>query len=135
MTDWNKRSPPNLSKALSIPEQDIKVALNSFPGLFTKSRKVSRKTGAYFYTLQIRHARQWLNDALDEEDEVKKPPLETEYLTALLNHIVHQSSEERGRNNKIWVAVIAGSCAFGSALVSAGIGALVVLFVKASAGA
>lgn len=110
MTDWSARTPTNLSKALSIEKDEIVLVLESFKGLFRKANKTSKKRGENFYTLQIRHARQWLNEAEEEDEDTKKPPLETEYLTKLLDFVISRSSEERqNRINSIglWVTTIA----------------------------
>ena len=105
MTDWSMRSPPNLAKALSIDQFEIERVLESFKGLFRKSSYTSKKTGAHFYTLQLRHARQWLVD--NEDEDSNGPPLEPEYLTALLNFIAHRAQEESSRSVGLitaWVA-------------------------------
>ncbi|WP_185825824.1 hypothetical protein [Xanthomonas sp. SI] len=105
MTDWAARSPPNLAKALSIEQSEIEGVLESFKGLFRKSKNTSKKTGAYFYTLQLRHARQWLQD--EEDEDSKRPPLEQEYLSTLLEFISHRAQEESGHSLGIvtaWVA-------------------------------
>lgn len=91
MTDWSMRTPPNLAKALSIEESKIQYVLDNFKGLFRRSTKKSSKTGTHFYSLQLRHARQWLEDAFEEDEGAKKPPLEPEYVTMLLNFISHRA--------------------------------------------
>jgi hypothetical protein len=108
MTDWAARSPPNLAKALSIDQSDIEHVLESFKGLFRKSKSTSKKTGAHFYALQLRYARQWLEDA--EDEDTKRPPLEQEYLATLLEFISHRAQEEAGRSLGLvtaWVAACA----------------------------
>ena len=96
MTDWAARSPPNLAKALSIDQAEIENVLESFKGLFRKSKNPSKKTGAHFYALQLRHARQWLQD--DDDEDAKRPPLEQEYLSTLLEFISHRAQEESARS-------------------------------------
>ncbi|HEX6612342.1 MAG TPA: hypothetical protein VF022_00555 [Rhodanobacteraceae bacterium] len=101
------RTPPNLSKALSIDESEIEQVLDGYKGLFRKSKKVSKKTGKHFYTLQIRYARQWLEERLEDDEGEKKPPLEAEYLTTLLNFVTHKAAEEKNRSLSLvtsWIA-------------------------------
>lgn len=109
MTDWSKRSPTNLSKALTIDKDEITVVLESFKGLFRKAMKKHKETGEHYYSLQIRHARQWLEESEDEDENSKKPPLESEYLTKLLDFVITKAAEER--SNKIasigpWVTAV-----------------------------
>ncbi|QDO82391.1 hypothetical protein FM037_02960 [Shewanella psychropiezotolerans] len=110
MTNWSARTPTNLEKALSINKSEIEVVLSSFKGLFRKSKKKSKRTDDYFYSLQIRHAKQWLNETDDEDEDSRKPPLETEHLTKLLDLVISKAADER--RNKIavvgpWVTAIA----------------------------
>lgn len=107
MTDWSMRTPPNLAKALSIDEAEIQYVLDNFKGLFRRSQKTSKKTGAHFYTLQIRYARQWLEDEVEHDEGPKRPPLEAEYLTTLLNFVTHKAAEERSRSLGLITAWIA----------------------------
>ncbi|MDY6978215.1 MAG: hypothetical protein SVW51_18775 [Pseudomonadota bacterium] len=99
LTDWSARTPTNLAKALSMEKSEILDVLESFKGLFRKAKKTSKKTGDHFYSLQIRHARQWLNELEEEDEDTKKPPLESEYLTKLIDFIILKAAEER--KNKI----------------------------------
>lgn len=55
-------------------------------------------------------AKQWLNETDDENEDSKKPPLEVEYLTKLLDFVIFKAAEER--RNKIaqlgpWITAIA----------------------------
>lgn len=107
MTDWSMRTPPNLAKALSIDEAEIQAVLDEYKGLFRMSTTRSKKSGKHFYTLQIRYARQWLEERVDDDEGEKKPPLEAEYLTTLLNFVTHKATEERNRNVSLITAWIA----------------------------
>ncbi len=118
MTDWSMRTPPNLAKALSIDESEIRYALDNFKGLFRRSPNKSKKTGAHFYTLQIRYARQWLEDAAEEDEGIQKPPLEAEYLTTLLNFVTHRASEEGGRSLGLITSWIAAAASFVVAIIA-----------------
>ena len=120
MTEWSARSPTNLEKALSIDKGEITKVLNDFKGLFRKSLKTSKKTGDHFYTLQIRHAKQWLDDSEEESENDKKPPLDSELLTKLLDFVISKAAEER--SNRIasiapWVAVLGSLIVAGLAIV------------------
>ncbi|SEB18594.1 hypothetical protein [Marinobacterium iners] len=120
MTDWSARTATNLAKALSIDKSEIETVLSGFKGLFRQSKRKSKKTGDYFYSLQIRHARQWLNEVDDEDENDRKPPLESEYLTKLLDFVISKSAEER--RNKIavvgpWVTAFASLIVAGLAVV------------------
>ena len=123
MTAFSARTPTNLSKALSIDAEEIKKVLEQFKGLFRKSKKKTKKTDDHFYTLQIRHARQWLDESKEGDEDVKKPPLESEYLTKLLDFVINKAEEER--TNKIatiapWVTAIASLIVAGLAIVFKG---------------
>ncbi len=123
MTDWSARTPTNLAKALSIESSEITKVLDEFKGLFRKSKKKSKKNDDHFYTLQIRHAMQWLDESEDEGEDDKKPPLETEILTKLLDFVISKSAEERA--NKIssiapWVALFGTLIVAGLAIVFKG---------------
>lgn len=118
MTDWSMRTPPNLAKALSIDESEIEVVLDKHKGLFRKSNKTSKKSGKHFYTLQIRYARQWLEERLDDDEGEKKPPLEAEYLTTLLNFVTHKAAEEKNRNLSLVTAWIAAGASLLVAVIA-----------------
>jgi hypothetical protein len=109
MTDWSMRSAPNLSKALSIEESEIEYVLENFKGLFRKSK--TKKSKANFYALQIRHARQWLNEEESEDENTKKPPLESEHLTALLDFVIRKAEQEKNHSHGFITAWIAAGAA------------------------
>ena len=120
MTDWSARTPTGLAKALSIESDEITKVLDNFKGLFRKSKKKSKKNDDHFYTLQIRHAKQWLDENDEEGENDKKPPLEAEILTKLLDFIISKAAEER--TNKIasiapWVALFGTLIVAGLAIV------------------
>ncbi|WP_024850893.1 hypothetical protein [Hydrogenovibrio kuenenii] len=120
MTDWSMRTPTNLSKALSIDVNEIKIVLEDFKGLFRKSNKKSKKTDDPFYTLQIRYAKQWLDENEEENENDKKPPLESEILIKLLDFVIAKAAEERA--NKIlsiapWITALASLVVAALALI------------------
>ena len=123
MTDWSARTPTNLAKALSVESTEITKVLNEFKGLFRQAKKKSKKTGDHFYTLQIRHAKQWLDESEDVGEDDKKPPLEPEILTKLLDFVISKAAEERA--NKIasivpWIALFGSLIVAGLAIVFKG---------------
>lgn len=110
MTDWSARSPTNISKAISIGKDEITLVLERFRGLFRKGNRINKKTNEHYYSLQIRHARQWLEDSDSDNEETKKPPLEPEYLNKLLDFVITKAAEERGNRIAIfgpWLTAIA----------------------------
>ena len=120
MTDWSARSPTNISKAISIDKNEIITVLESFKGLFRKGKRINKKTNENYYSLQIRHARQWLEESENDDEEAKKPPLESEYLTKLLDFVIAKAAEERA--NKIatfgpWLTAIASLIVAALALI------------------
>ena len=120
MTNWSLRTPPNLAKALSIEEAEIALVLNTFKGLFRKSANLSPKSRKPMYALQLRHARQWIVDEADDEDR-SKPPLEPEYLVALLNFITDRANQEARHRHTVWTvsaAVVASILAFGASVLT-----------------
>lgn len=120
MTDWSARTPTNLAIALSIEASEITKVLEKFKGLFRKSIKISKKTRDHFYTLQIRHAKQWLDENVEEGENDKRPPLEPELLTKLLDFVISKSAEERvNRISSIapWVALFGSLIVAGLAIV------------------
>jgi hypothetical protein len=110
MTEYWHRTPPNLAKSLSIDESEITRVLDSYKGLFRKSGNKSKPSGYPLYTLQLRHARQWLKPE-DDSDDAKKPPLEPEYLVALLDFISRRADEETRRRYTVAAAWIAAGVA------------------------
>jgi hypothetical protein len=109
MTDWWHRTPGKLARSLSIPEPDISRVLETYKGLFRKSPNVSKETKSPLYTLQLRYARQWMQR--DTEDEGTKPPLDSEYLVALLDFISRRADEETRRSYTVTAAIIAAGVA------------------------
>jgi hypothetical protein len=90
-----ERTVPNLAKALSIDEAEITYTLDNFKALFRKSKIVSAKTGAHFYALQLRYARQWLEEAaVEESEDEQKPPLDAPSVNALLDFVVKKVDQE-----------------------------------------
>ncbi|MBB3104145.1 hypothetical protein [Azomonas macrocytogenes] len=116
MTDWSARTSPNLAKAVSIDQKEVETVLASFKSLFRKSEKTSKKTGAHFYALQLRHARQWLEG--EEDEETKRPPLEQEYLNSLLEFISNRAQEESSRSTGLISAWITAGVSLVIAIIA-----------------
>lgn len=118
-TDWSMRTPPNLAKALSIDEAEIQFCLDSFKGLFRRSQKTSKKTSTNLYTLQLRYARQWLEEQpAGEDEEPQKPPLDREYVTALLDFVIRKAAEERTHSVGFVTAWIAAGASLVVAIIA-----------------
>jgi hypothetical protein len=77
---WS-RTLPALSADLSLPEQEVKAALENFGGLF----RVAFREGRFWYSL---HARA----ALQKEDEA--PELRADILKALLEYVLKRADAE-----------------------------------------
>ena len=88
------RTPSNLAKYLNLQKKDVEHVLETFKGLFRRSINRSAE-GEYYYTLQLRFAKRWLEDetADDEEAEVKEP-LDADYLQALFTLISSRATQE-----------------------------------------
>jgi hypothetical protein len=119
MTDYSSRTPTHLSKALSIDAEEIRIVLEKYKSLFRRSLRKSPDSGDFYYSLQIRYAKQWLIES--EPEESKKPPLEPEYLTKLLDFIISKSSEERSNRIFLWGSWI-------TSIVSLIVAALAIIF-------
>ncbi len=88
------RTPSNLAKYLNLQKQDVERVLEAFKGIFRRSINKS-KDGEYFYTLQLRFAKRWMENYVDDEenDEVKEP-LAADYLQALFTLISARATQE-----------------------------------------
>jgi len=88
------RTPATLANATSIDESEVTLVLEAYKSLFRKSK--SRKSNA-FYSLQLRHARKWIEeenaDALDDEGR-RLGPLEADSVNALLDFVVKKADHE-----------------------------------------
>lgn len=93
---YSRRSVEGLSKDTSIEEDEIKGILVHYKSLFRKSSKSNK------YSLHIRHALQYESD---EDDNKIKPPLETEYITTLINFVSDKAKEEQNWNLQFLLAI------------------------------
>ena len=72
----------------------MEYVLTTFKGLFRRSINKS-STGEYYYTLQLRFAKRWMEDKNDESDEAEvKEPLSANYLQALFTLISARATQE-----------------------------------------
>lgn len=96
-SEYKARTSPNLAKALSIPETEITLVLEMYKSLFRKSDGVSKKTGAPFYALQLRHAIRWVEEANEDaapDEQEPKPALDHAQVNALLDFVVKKADHE-----------------------------------------
>ena len=56
LTRHKARTPSKLAKTLSLNESDVLRVLETFKGLFRKSRRKKSSSGEHYYTLQLRCA-------------------------------------------------------------------------------
>jgi hypothetical protein len=99
---WALRQPRGIANDLSIDESEVKTVLREFKGLFRESTKTSRDHGDHFYSLHLRHSRQ----ASDENREIERAPLESEYLFPLLEFISKKSAQESQQSVAMKVALL-----------------------------
>ena len=120
MTRFKARTPSKLAKRLSLDESEVLLVLENFKGLFRRSRRKKSKSGEYYYTLQLRYARRWLEENSEnegEDDPEPQEPLEAEYLATLLNFVTSQADHEQAYKRQkssnfttlvgAWVAAVA----------------------------
>ena len=110
MTKHKARTPSKLAKRLSLDEGEVLLVLESFRGLFRKSRRKKSASGEHYYVLQLRYARRWIEEeAEDEDDPDPREPLEPEYLAILLDFITkqadHEQAHKRQRSSNVYVMV------------------------------
>lgn len=118
-SEYKARTPPNLAKALSIDEQKVTFVLEHFKSLFRKSPGVSKKTGAHFYALQLRHARRWIEEANEDDVEDKKDaPLDAASVNALLDFVVKKADYESRTSLGMGTAWLAATASLVVALIA-----------------
>jgi hypothetical protein len=107
MTEYKSRTPSALSEYLSLDYGDVLFVLKHFKGLFRESLGRSKKykepdgTPEHQYWLQLRYARWYLEGKNEDEDSEEKskpePPLDPEYLIALLDFITKMVDQEKAQ--------------------------------------
>jgi hypothetical protein len=123
MTHYKSRTPAKIAKHLNLDVVDVKNVLESFTGLFRRSSTIS-SNGEYYYTLQLRYARRWLDQDNDEGEEDREPrePIGADYLSALLNFILKMVEQEHAGARQISanrITIVASVIAAVSASLSA----------------
>ena len=105
MSEYKSRTPSAMSADLGLDYENVLHVLKAFTGIFRQSKKVSKKdiepngNSEHFYWLQLRYAR-WYLENKNEEDERLEPPLEAEYLVALLDFIVKMVEQEKAESRQ-----------------------------------
>lgn len=88
LTPKISRTSRGLAVDLSLPEDDVRTTLNSFPGVFRRSRNMSTE-GESYYTL---HARYALRKADAEGQNLAE--LRSDLLSTLLQFVSQQAAQE-----------------------------------------
>lgn len=128
----DKRTAQGIAASAQIDPKKVAYVLQSFPGLFKRYQDAKGKNGEAFYTLHVRYAEKWL-DVRDDDAPPTRPRaygdpqkhLDPQYLAMLLEFISHRAQDEV-LHTIGWRTVLFGLV---GAVVSAGIGAAVALFV------
>ena len=119
MTKHKSRTPSKMARQLSLDQDKTLYVLNNFKGLFRRSCRKQDKRGEHYYTLQLRYARRWLEDADDDDqgEDSQGEPLESNYLSTLLDFVANRAEQEQeSRRQKssnyamligAWIAAIA----------------------------
>jgi hypothetical protein len=94
LVKYKSRTPSNLAKYLNFEKKDVEHVLETFKGLFRRSINKS-PGGEYYYTLQLRFAKRWIEDeTVDNEEAEIKEPLGADYLQALFTLISSRATQE-----------------------------------------
>jgi hypothetical protein len=113
---WAIRQPLGIAKDLSIDVEPVRTVLKSFKGLFRESPGNSKDHGEHFYSLHLRHSRQ--NDSQSGDDRKERPPLEPEYLIALLKFVSDKSLQQSQQTTALRVAGITSFFSLAVAAIS-----------------
>lgn len=104
MHKWALRQAKALAYEISIPADEVKNILDSFPGLFRRSPGKSKDYQEAFYSLHLRHLRQGIKD--EEGNLVERSPLGLDDLMPLLDFISRKSEEQSRRGLTITTTLI-----------------------------
>jgi hypothetical protein len=113
------RQAKTLAKDLSIDPSEVATVLNDFKGLFKKSAGSQKDPEGQSYCLHLRYTLRY-----NQDEKAERPPLDTQYLMALLEFISRKSSEESQRS----VAMRAALITAGLSLLASTISLAVTLF-------
>ena len=115
-SQYKSRTVPNLVAELGLEAPDVRFVLETFPGLFRKSRGTTT-SGEHYYSLRARRALRFPG-----EDNQPLPELRVDVLKALLEFVSQRAEtekEERQFQETLRHAVINTRIAAGGALVAA----------------
>jgi hypothetical protein len=90
LTPWASRTVPGLARDLSLPPEDVRAAVEGFPGVFRRSRNLSAEGEPYF-TLHARYALRKADTANEAQVLVE---LRSDLLSTVLAFIAQQASHE-----------------------------------------
>lgn len=105
--EYSQRTPSALAKDTSISQGDVERVLSIYKSLFRKASRPKRGKTETPYSLQLRRALQY--EVNEEEDEKRKPPVETEYVASLINFVSQKANSEENRNIQFGVCLIASA--------------------------
>lgn len=131
MTQYKSRTASVLATDLSLDRDHVLHVLQTFKGLFRPSQNLYRPDKGDpepYYWLQLRYARWYLEDKKEDAGKVE-PPLEADYLTALLDFIMKMVDQEKTEKRQLSsnaVAIVASIIA----LIASVVAAIIALKVK-----
>ena len=121
MTRHKARTPSKLAGKLALDDAEVLHVLETFKGLFRKSKNKKNKTGEHYYTLHVRYALR----RPDDDDEGARAPLETAQLALVLDLVANRAQQEqeserhlRGLTTTMVSALIAASAALLAAVLA-----------------
>ncbi|WP_152984075.1 MULTISPECIES: hypothetical protein [Stenotrophomonas] len=107
--EYSQRTPNGLSRDLSIDEDALVKVLDNYKSLFRKAKNPKPGGKQAPYSLHLRYALQYVEG---EDPSVKKPPLPTEHVTALLEFVAEMARQERSWSMQTVAALIAAAASF-----------------------
>lgn len=102
--EFSQRTPSGLAKETSIAQPEIERVLDAYKSIFRKASKPKKGKIEIPYSLQLRRALQY---ETTEDEETRKPPIATEYVTSLINFVSQKANTEENRNLQFILAVVA----------------------------
>lgn len=125
MTRHKARTPSKLARKLALDDAEVLHVLETFKGLFRKSKNTKKKTGEHYYTLHVRYALR----RPDDDDEGAQEPLETAQLALVLDFVANRAQQEQESERHLsglkttmvsaWIAAAAGLLAAVLAFIAA----------------
>lgn len=99
LTNSKSRTPSSLSKNLNLDQDQVNFVLENFKSLFRKSKTKSTTASEHYYTLHARYAFRSHSNGEDDED-IAREPLSSDYLTKLIDFIVNKSEIEHDKEKQ-----------------------------------